>query len=537
MLLLSTTAKMQMELASTRTPEVFASLSAYSSIFYENFESYSLGQFYSTNNWVLDVPADAEPGNQRIVNTVSFSGAKSLQLQAETSAVSISRTFVRNSKSIGYKVCVMPTDTWNGRIYTMFSNSFTETGVSIVYFEFDTICARTYYDNRYIGYTLQKYNSNEWYNVTVFTNTDDLKFSVWINGVQKGTNFQEEPGRSQWGPINSIWIDRRLGSKKAYFDDIAVFQHPGQPHSPTINTELINKYETDKLSSFFEYIWFEIKYPIDCVIDVTISDPSNINRVFLKFTGLIPDTIEMQRIAQGHYRVEIAPPEEFSVEDLRDIGYMILERLFDKILKGMGSLAPAPWSYSEPPDYVVTVDELIIEYQDGTEFRKQNPVSPRQLPTYKDVLESMLPMWGRTDMQIGTTIVSMCPVDILVTDSLGRRVGTVYQNGQFMTTVNEIPDSFYSGKDFTPEFIYIPNSSGQHTVQVVGVETGQYVLDVLYQNQSGPALGEFSGSVVKGTIHNQQIIVIPEFPSLFILPLFMIVTLLAVIFYRRRISK
>lgn len=304
------------------------------------------------------------------------------------------------------------------------------------------------------------------------------------------------------------------------------------PPEPTVEVNVVNRYETNKLITFIDYLLFGIRYPIDCIVEAIISDHSNIERVYLKVTGLSVEEIDMLKISEGHYEVEIKGVEQFSAGDLRDVAYFLLKLWF--ALKGK-SLAPSPWSYSEPPDYVVDIEELGIIYEDGSDFRVYYPIKPLpRLPTYKDVIESMFPIWGSDDVPISTTVVALSPIDILVIDSSGRRVGAVYEDGIFVSEVNEIPDSFYTGKDFTPEFVLTPCQPGQHEIQVVGTGSGDYALDVLHQGENQPILEEFSGSVVENTIHEYKIEVIPEFSSFLILQLFMIATLLVVMVLKRK---
>ncbi|MDI6825832.1 MAG: hypothetical protein QMD36_01395 [Candidatus Aenigmarchaeota archaeon] len=206
-----------------------SSLSTFSTIFYEDFESYSVGTIFPRGDWILYVPVGVDPENQRIVDEVSISGTKSLQLQAEeeTEAVLLERTFKWSGNLIGYTICVMPTSTRDIVIGTGFWNPYV-VACGRVCFWYGYICALTnqnILEHKLEWHELQEYEANKWYNVTVLMNTENFKFSVWINGILKGTDFQEEPDISQFNPIRSMLIFCGR-SKKAYFDDISVFEHP-----------------------------------------------------------------------------------------------------------------------------------------------------------------------------------------------------------------------------------------------------------------------------------------------------------------------
>ncbi len=65
------------------------------------------------------------------------------------------------------------------------------------------------------------------------------------------------------------------------------------------------------------------------------------------------------------------------------------------------------------------------------------------------------------------------PVDMLVTDPLGRRIGTT-PDGEI---VNEIPDATYSGPESEPEEVNIPDPlEGDYTVLLTATGTGDYTL-------------------------------------------------------------
>jgi len=127
-----------------------------------------------------------------------------------------------------------------------------------------------------------------------------------------------------------------------------------------------------------------------------------------------------------------------------------------------------------------------------------------------------------------------CPVRMLVTDPDGLRVGFDYVSNQ---TVSEILEAlYYYGNRSEPEVISIPKQKiGNYTVAVFGIESGIYNLTCARLDETGFMSIDrlIDVSIKKG---ESQTYVIPEFPSLLIMSLFMIGTLLVIAAYRRKRS-
>lgn len=93
-----------------------------------------------------------------------------------------------------------------------------------------------------------------------------------------------------------------------------------------------------------------------------------------------------------------------------------------------------------------------------------------------------------------------CPVTMLITDSLGRRIGTT-PDGQ---DVNEIPGGFYTGHDLEdgPDFIWFPNpATGVYTVTITGLEADYFqVQGQVISETMTTRLGFFSGQIQPGQV-------------------------------------
>lgn len=73
------------------------------------------------------------------------------------------------------------------------------------------------------------------------------------------------------------------------------------------------------------------------------------------------------------------------------------------------------------------------------------------------------------------------PVDIQITDPLGRKVGKNFLTGQ---SINEIPLAYYTGFDNPDlEFVAIPNPiDGEYTINTQGTDTGTYEVQSIFMN-------------------------------------------------------
>ena len=212
-------------------------LSTRSDILYENFESYPLGKFQTTKDWDLYLVSPEYSEKQCIVDSFSVSPSKSLQLWSHGggSGVMLTREIEISGDYIGYQVYVMMASLWEARVTIAFANTQYHVGFSEIWLWADKIEAAAYDDffERRIGVWLQESEAMRWYNITVITNKNTYEFSVWIDNVLKKSGLKEEPGRSEYGPINcfDVRVEGGYEDQEVYFDDISVFQETEQPQT------------------------------------------------------------------------------------------------------------------------------------------------------------------------------------------------------------------------------------------------------------------------------------------------------------------
>lgn len=101
----------------------------------------------------------------------------------------------------------------------------------------------------------------------------------------------------------------------------------------------------------------------------------------------------------------------------------------------------------------------------------------------------------------GMTVTAASPVNLWITDSLDRHVGSDPQTGEI---VNEIPGATYSGPGTEPQVVWIPNPEGAYDVNVVGTASGTYTLTVTNINQLTQ-----TGSVDVGTADSYELSMTP----------------------------
>jgi N-acetylneuraminic acid mutarotase len=90
-------------------------------------------------------------------------------------------------------------------------------------------------------------------------------------------------------------------------------------------------------------------------------------------------------------------------------------------------------------------------------------------------------------------ISARSPVNLFVTDTLGRSIGINPTNGKL---INEIPDAFYSGPNTEPQVIMIPDPvNGTYSIVLVGTATGNYTLTIEYISATQTLTQSFKGTI------------------------------------------
>jgi hypothetical protein len=132
------------------------------------------------------------------------------------------------------------------------------------------------------------------------------------------------------------------------------------------------------------------------------------------------------------------------------------------------------------------------------------------------------------------------PVNLLLTAEEGLRIGYDPNSG---TIINEIEGAMYSGTDTEPQTMLVPYSQSKgYTISVSGTGVGSYRITVESTNSSGGTVGTliYSGSASQGSLNVYTIelqadgTLVPEFPSVLALLLFIMTTLLVVAICKKK---
>lgn len=108
----------------------------------------------------------------------------------------------------------------------------------------------------------------------------------------------------------------------------------------------------------------------------------------------------------------------------------------------------------------------------------------------------------RTDIASAKTlsVSAYCPVDLLVTDPQGRRVGIDPVSHIY---VNEIPGAIYMGPNLETEFVWIPFTvEGEYDVTLIGTGTGSYNLKIEQEILPSTVVSQdYSGTITVNERH------------------------------------
>lgn len=93
------------------------------------------------------------------------------------------------------------------------------------------------------------------------------------------------------------------------------------------------------------------------------------------------------------------------------------------------------------------------------------------------------------------TVIVMSHTDLLVTDSQGRRVGSLWQNGTFVSDINEIPGARYSGHGNSPTITILPPDTVVSKMEVQGTASETYHLVFSGSGKQGNFVQQYQGAV------------------------------------------
>ena len=269
--------------------------------------------------------------------------------------------------------------------------------------------------------------------------------------------------------------------------------------APTIEIEVTkweisNLWESSTLHRFLNEVESAYGYSIDCIIDVYVASDDPIYLVEIKLsTG---EVIALYKEAPGHYSMHL---QRYMFSWNRYLNY--LSAFAELLAKSLGYPTFRIPGSEHPPE--IAIAEIIITDREinihHITWSEAGQVLPELVPTYEGALSA----WTSGG---GTLLLGHSPVDLLVENPQGRRVGALYESGFFIGEINEIPDAFYGGQGLDLQFIYIPDSFGDYIVEVIGRGTGDYILDVLtFKKEEDTTFTATDIPILSGAIHQYTI--------------------------------
>jgi hypothetical protein len=200
-------------------------------------------------------------------------------------------------------------------------------------------------------------------------------------------------------------------------------------------------------------------YIVQDEIDVVLSDSRGVSNVQVTMSVLKQNTQNLAPAGNNEYSGQLLYDPISALQEAQDLIFFVI----GLSLPGFADIASPP-PLSGPPTPAIT--GVTVTLNDGTVC----PTIPEnvEIPTIEVQFN---PQWIN-----GNYEAAMSPVDMLVTDSNGHRVGSVYQNGAYVGDVDEISGALYSGHGTHPQLIYLPSTSGDYSLALVGTGNGNYTL-------------------------------------------------------------
>jgi hypothetical protein len=219
---------------------------------------------------------------------------------------------------------------------------------------------------------------------------------------------------------------------------------------------------------------FQLQIPqfvtADIYVDFDIEHFEQVESAYLVISGNSQRPRNLEDIRHGSgYRI---PYQEIGVLDTA-------ETIMDIVIEIILALAKTPGTAISPStEYPLTagsLDALVLVDNEGREY--SYPIGSTITTIYGHIFAGMqsagLPALGLGGVY---AIQSYSPVDILVTDSQGRRTGMTPDG-----PLAEIPNSYYSGPEKDHEYVIVFGISREViSVEITGTGTGEYGLSRAY---------------------------------------------------------
>jgi len=307
----------------------------------------------------------------------------------------------------------------------------------------------------------------KWYHISLLLNKTFIKSTIDGGGLHDSIQTTDDAylsgyvGAEMWdgGHNHKVYFDNYTVRKYSFPEPVYVIGEIEVREPPElIDTDVKNMYGGSVHDILREF--FTSRY-IDVLITAWVSRDYLIDSVRAHFSSkggiLIPNSTSMGRMEEGKYSGRYGVVSTVEVAQ-RAAGFMVSYLTSGTELTLFGFEPDILWDY-------VTVDDIFG-------FSRAYTVG-RKLPSIFE---------GLPNKFLGDVLVleSACPVDILVTDSEGKRTGALYENGKFIGIANEIEKSVYTGPLTEPEFVAIFDPKDrEYRIEVFGNGTGLYNFSII----------------------------------------------------------
>lgn len=316
-------------------------------------------------------------------------------------------------------------------------------------------------------------------------------------------------------PVGSytLTVTARDGGKTHSESVILVVER--QP--PSLSLSIANFWEGKETFWLFVDQWLGPgSYPTNVQIDVYVQpDIRDVDLsledavVFAKWKPGQTPMLGQPPLEPGHFRFKVTSYAFVSRETAINIFFFTLFKTLERILpyaKAVELMGKAWFAVGIADAFLekhAKLNGLELTYSDGSKYWLPKE-EPRTLPNVRDAILDGAPRWAKSLM--GQWVLASCPVDILVIDTQGRRVGAIYRNGLLTEEVNEIPGTIYLGRQSETKTAVIPRSSGfSISIQVVGTDDGKYLLSTGVVRQEQCEYSTVSEQIGKGSIHEYSV--------------------------------
>jgi len=198
---------------------------------------------------------------------------------------------------------------------------------------------------------------------------------------------------------------------------------------------------------------------VDDTIEVDVTPSDMIESVVIKVSGTSPDTFSTTKTAEDTFALNLRINNPQVIVDL------IFSFTGAHLAGGAFATIIGPQLSWQVPRITEIIATDIYGYDHSRSFDIPLASAGNPLQTYFTQSQS-------------SNIIALCPVDILITDSEGQRVGAVYENGEFVEIICEIPGAYYARNDVVngEKYIYLPFSDDFYDICVFGNQTGEFNL-------------------------------------------------------------